>query len=206
MCFPAAAAPLIMGIAQAGMGGLTAIASYQAQNQAASASERAYQETRNAALQQQNTQDQKAQLKLKGENEQAAQKAEMNLVRRLQAQGTTLAAGRAGQSIGGLLADAERVEGKDLGTLGMNLAYAQQDYFFGMENIYTQQKTANISAASQRVAKPSAGGLALGLAGAAMSGVSAGLALKAPAAGKLPSEIPGASLPGGRAGTVIRWS
>ena len=73
MCFPAGAAPLIMGIAQAGMGGLTAIASYQAQNQAASASERAYQETRNAALQQQNTQDQKAQLKLKGENEQAAQ-------------------------------------------------------------------------------------------------------------------------------------
>ena len=202
MCNPAIA----IGIATGLMSAVQSIAGYQAQSQAASASERAYQETRNAALQQQNTQDQKAQLKLKGENEQAAQKAEMNLVRRLQAQGTTLAAGRAGQSIGGLLADAERVEGKDLGTLGMNLAYAQQDYFFGMENIYTQQKTANISAASQRVAAPSAGGLALGLAGAAMSGVSAGLALKAPAAGKLPSEIPGASLPGGRAGTVIRWS
>jgi hypothetical protein len=62
----------------------------------------------------------------------------------------------------------------------MNLAYAQQDYFFGMENIYTQQKTANIQAASQRVAKPSAGGLVLGLAGSALSGVQAGLALKAP--------------------------
>ena len=180
MCFPAAAAPLIMGIAQAGMGGLTAIASYQAQNQAASASERAYQETRNAALQQQNTQDQKAQLKLKGENEQAAQKAEMNLVRRLQAQGTTLAAGRSGQSIGGLLADAERVEGRDLGALGMNLAYAQQDYFFGMESIYNQQKGANVTAASQRVGKPSAGGLLLGLAGAGLSGYSAYSDLKAP--------------------------
>jgi len=104
-------------------------------------------------------------------------------VKRLQAQGTTLSAGRSGQSIGGLLADAERVEGKDLGALGMNLAYAQQDYFFGMENIYTQQKTANISAASKRVAAPSVGGLVLGLAGSALSGVQAGLALKAPAAG-----------------------
>jgi len=162
-----------MGIAQAGMGGLTAIASYQAQNQAASASERAYQEQRNLNQEAANRAYQQSQLKLKGEMEQASQKAELGLVRRLQAQGTTLAAGRAGQSIGGLLADAERVEGKDLGTLGMNLAYAQQDYFFGMENIYTQQKTANISAASQRVAKPSAGGLVLGLAGSALSGASA---------------------------------
>jgi hypothetical protein len=70
-----------------------------------------------------------------------------------------------GQSIGGLLADAERVEGKDLGALGMNLAYAQQDYFFGMENIYTQQKTANIQAASQRTAKPSAGWVGAGSCG-----------------------------------------
>jgi hypothetical protein len=91
----------------------------------------------------------------------------------------------------------------------MNLAYAQQDYFFGMENIYTQQNTANISAASQRVAAPSAGGLALGLAGSALSGVSAFQSLKAPSAGggtPKPTQIPGAALPGGRAGTVIRWS
>jgi hypothetical protein len=65
----------------------------------------------------------------------------------------------------------------------MNLAYAQQDYFFGMENIYTQQKTANISAASQRVAAPSAGGLVLGLAGSAVSGAQTAMSLKAPAAG-----------------------
>jgi hypothetical protein len=76
---------------------------------------------------------QQTQLKMKGEMERASQQAEQGLARRLQAQGTTLAAGRSGQSIGGLLADAERVEGRDLGALGMNLAYAQQDYFFGME-------------------------------------------------------------------------
>jgi hypothetical protein len=114
--------------------------------------------------------------------EQASQQAEQGLVRRLQAQGTTLAAGRSGQSIGGLLADAERVEGKDLGTLGMNLAYAQQDYFFGMESIYNQQKSANVSAASQRIAKPSTGGLLLGLAGAGLSGFSTYTSLKAPSA------------------------
>jgi hypothetical protein len=67
----------------------------------------------------------------------------------------------------------------------MNLAYAQQDYFFGMENIYNQQRTADISAASQRLAKPSGGELALGLAGAAMSGVSTYQSLKAPDAGNL---------------------
>jgi hypothetical protein len=170
MCFPAAAAPLIMGIAQAGMGGLTAIASYQAQNQAASASERAYQEQRNLNQEAANRAYQQSQLKLKGEMEQASQKAELGLVRRLQAQGTTLAAGRAGQSIGGLLADAERVEGKDLGALGMNLAYAQQDYYFNVENTFNQQKSANAQAAQSRISKASVGGLALGLAGAGLSG------------------------------------
>jgi hypothetical protein len=120
---------------------------------------------------------------MKGEMEKASQQAEQGLVRRLQAQGTTLAAGRSGQSIGGLLADAERVEGKDLGALGMNLAYAQQDYFFGMENIYTQQKSANISAASQRVAAPSAGGLVLVLRVLLFLEYKLGMALKAPAAG-----------------------
>jgi hypothetical protein len=168
MCNPAIA----IGLATTLMGAVQSIAGYQAESQAASASERAYQETRNAALQQQNTQDQKAQLKLKGENEQAAQKAEMNLVRRLQAQGTTLAAGRAGQSVGGLLADAERVEGKDLGALGMNLAYAQQDYYFNVENNFLAAKSTINQAASQRKAKPSGASLALGLAGAGLSGVS----------------------------------
>ena len=146
---------------------------------------------------------------MKGEMDKASQAAEQGLVRRLQAQGTTLAAGRTGQSIGGLLADAERVEGRDLGTLGMNLAYAQQDYFFGMEDINRQQNAANIQAASQRQAKPSGAGLALELAGSALSGVQAGMALKAPAAGGggIPRPLPyDTALPGGRAGTVIKWT
>jgi hypothetical protein len=165
------------------MGAVQSIAGYQAQSQAARASEQAYQQQRTLNQEAANRAYQQTQLKMKGEMEKASQQAEQGLVRRLQAQGSTLAAGRAGQGVTGLLADAERVEGRDLGSLGMNLAYAQQDYFFGMENIYQQQKSADITAASQRLAKPSAGGLALGLAGSALSGVQAGLALKAPSAG-----------------------
>ena len=204
MCTPAIA----IGVATGLMGAVQSIAGYQAQSQAASASERAYQQQRNLNQEAANRAYQQTQLKMKGEMEKASQQAEQGLVRRLQAQGTTLAAGRAGQSVTGFLADAERIEGRDLGALGMNLAYAQQDYFFGMEDITRQQTSANIQAASQRTAKPSAGGLVLGLAGSALSGVQAGLALKAPSAGggSSPTPIPGASLPGGRAGTVIRWS
>ena len=198
--------PIIIGVATGLMGAVQSIAGYQAQSQAARASEQAYQQQRTLNQEADNRAYQQTQLKMKGEMDKASQQAEQGLVRRLQAQGSTLAAGRSGQSIGGLLADAERVEGRDLGTLGMNLAYAQQDYFFGMENIYQQQKSADIQAASQRVGKPSGAGLALGLAGAGLSGYSSYTSLKAPPAGKLPSEIPGAKLPDGRAGTVIRWS
>lgn len=181
MCTPAIA----IGVATGLMGAVQSIAGYQAQSQAARASEQAYQQQRNLNQEAANRAYQQTQLKMKGEMERASQQAEQGLVKRLQAQGTALAAGRTGQSIGGLLADAERVEGRDLGALGMNLAYAQQDYFFGMEDITRQQNAANISAASQRVAAPSVGGLALGLAGSALSGVSTFQSLKAPDAGNL---------------------
>jgi len=191
------------------MSAVQSIAGYQAESQAARASERAYQEQRNLNAEAANRAYQQQQLKMKGEMDKASQQAEQGLIRRLQAQGTTLAAGRTGQSVGGLLADAERVEGRDLGTLGMNLAYAQQDYFFGMEDITRQQNAANIQAASQRLAKPSGAGLALGLAGAGLSGYQTYTGLKAPNPGgskPRPQAIPGAQLPGGRAGTVINWS
>jgi len=179
MCFPAA----VVGIATGLMGAVQSIAGYQAESQAARASERAYQEQRNLNQEAANRAYQQTQLKYKGEMDKASQQAEQGLVRRLQAQGSTLAAGRTGQSVGSLLADAERVEGRDLGTLGMNLAYAQQDYFFGMEDITRQQNAANIEAASQRIGKPSGAGLALGLAGAGLAGYQAYTGLKAPSAG-----------------------
>lgn len=172
--------PLAVGLAVGALGAVQSIGQYQAESQAASASQKAYRQQRTLNQEAANRAYQQTQLKLKGEFDQASQKAEQLLIQRLQAQGATLASGRTGQSVGGLLADAARIEGKDLGALGMNLAYAQQDYFFGMENIYQQQRSANIQAASQRLAKPSAAGLALNLAGAALGGVQAGMALKPP--------------------------
>lgn len=169
MCVPVTAA-LALGIAQFGMGALTSIASYQAQSAAAAASEQAYQQQRDLNQQAANRAYQQTQLKLKGELDQASQKAEQLLTQRLQAQGNIMASGRTGQSIGALLTDAQRTEGRDLGTLGLNLAYAQQDYGFGMENIFQQQQAGNVSAASQRLAAPSVGGLILGIGEAGLAG------------------------------------
>lgn len=175
--------PVIVGVATAAMGAMSSIAGYSAERQAARESERAYQEQRNLNAQAANRSYQQSQAQLKGEYDRAAQKAEQLLAQRLQAQGTTLAAGRSGQSIGGLLTDAQRTEGRDLATLGMNLGYAQQDYSWNVLNVFEQHKSANITAAAQRKAMPSTGGLLLGLGGAVLSGVSAGMSLAAPGAG-----------------------
>ena len=182
MCLPAAI-PIIMGVATAAMGAMQSIASYSAERQAAKESERAYQEQRTLNAEAANRSYQQSQAQLKGEFDQASQKAEGLLVQRLQAQGTTLAAGRSGQSIGGLLTDAQRTEGRDLATLGMNLGYAQQDYSWNVLNVFEQHKSANIQAAAQRKPMPSTGGLLLGIGGAVLSGVQAGMSLAAPAAG-----------------------
>lgn len=176
MCTPA----LAVGIATGLMGAVQSIASYQTQSQTAAASEQAYQQQREFNQQAANRGYQQQQLKFKGEFDQATQKAEELLTKRLQAQGNIMASGRTGQSIGGLLTDAQRVEGRDLGTIGLNLAYAQQNYGFGMEDIYQQQKTGNVQAASQRTSQPSVGGLVLGLGQAGLSGYGAYNSLKAP--------------------------
>ena len=179
MCDPA----IGLGIATAVMGAVQSIAGYSSERAAARESERAYQEQRQLNAQAADRGYQQAQAKLKGSYDQASQKAEELLVQRLQTQGTTLAAGRAGQSIGGLLTDAQRTEGKDLATLGMNLATDQGDYNWTVKDLYASHKAANIQAAAQRKAMPSAGGLVLGLGKAVLGGVSAGFSLAAPAAG-----------------------
>jgi hypothetical protein len=187
--------PVILGIATAVMGGVQSIAGYSAESRAARESERAYQEQRQLNAQAADRGYQQAQARLKGSYDQASQKAEQLLVQRLQTQGSTLAAGRSGQSISGLLTDAQRTEGKDLATLGMNLATDQGDYNWTVNDIYSSQKSANIQAAAQRKAKPGAGGLILGLGQAALSGVQAGMALKAPLGGKLPKPETGIANP-----------
>jgi hypothetical protein len=129
------------------------------------------------------------QSKLQAEYAQAAQKAQERTIQSLQQQGLVMATGRSGQSIGLLLADAERTADRDMAVLGQNLAYANQDYWIGAESIYNQQETANNMAASQRTIKPSSPiampgpsgiGLVAGLGSSAIGGVSTYKELKPP--------------------------
>ena len=183
MCFPAAVlVPAIVGIAQAGLGAVQSIASYSAERRAAQESERAYQEDRRLNAEAANRAYQQSQAELQGDFNEAADKAKELYKQRLQAQGTVLASGQSGQSIGGLLTDAQRTEGSDLANLGMNLGYAQQDYYWSVLNIFETQKSANIQSAAQRKPMPSTGGLMLGLAGSVLEGVSAATPLMAPGA------------------------
>ena len=191
MCLPAAVLiPAIVGIAQAGLGAVQSIGAYSAERAAAKESERAYQEQRQLNAQAANRAYQQSQAELKGEFDQASQKAEQLLAQRLQAQGTTLAAGRSGQSIGGLLTDAQRTEGRDLATLGMNLGYAQQDYSWNVLDVFEQHKSANITAAAQRKSMPSVGGLLLGIGSSVLEGVGASAPLFAPKADADVSKTP----------------
>ena len=169
MCNPAIA----IGVATAVMGSMQSIATYQTQRAQARVSQQTYEQQRLLNAEAANVGYQKAQLKYKTEKDKADQTAQNLTVQRLQTQGTTLAAGRSGQSIGGLLTDAQRVEGKDLATLGMNLASSGTEYGYDVLGIFTEQKSANAEAASKRTANPSTGGLLLGVGSSLMAGVNA---------------------------------
>jgi hypothetical protein len=183
----------LFAIATAASGALSSIASYSAeqsqyaaQMQAYRASEQAYaqqvkfnQEAANRAYTQE-------QLKLKGEYDKAAQQAKELMVSSLQSQGTILASGRTGQSIGALVGDAQRVYGTNMGNLAANLAYTNLGYGIAQENTFINAQSAMNSAAANRMVKPTkpgAMGLVLGLAQAAVSGYGAAMGAKAPAAG-----------------------
>ena len=156
--------------------------------------------------------------KLRVESQKATQEQQNLLVSSLQAQGTVLASGRSGQSFGLMMTDAERSYGRDLATLGMNLAWAENDYYTSTQSTFLQAQSANNLAASNqmlapvkplKMPSPSPIGLVTSLAGAGMAGYGAYSGLKAPSAGggqARPQAIPNAQLPGGRAGTVITWN
>ena len=192
MCLPAA-----VGIFSAVTSALSSIgsfaaeqANYRAQKQAYQASERAYREQIDNNARAANRAYESEQRKLDFAYNKAAQESQQSMISALQQQGAILASGRQGQSIGLLMGDAERTAGRDIATLGMNLAYAQTDYFLGAENAFIEATSANNIAAAGRMAKPSAPspiGLIAGLGGAALGGYQAFSGLKAPSSGSLGS-------------------
>lgn len=173
---------LVLGIASATSSAVGSIASYQASQEQYAGQMAAYEASQRAYKQQLQLNAEAAnrayiadQQRLKNEYEKASVEAQKLSVTALQAQGQVLASGRVGQSIGLLAQDAERSYGKDLATLGMNLAYANEDYYLSTQQTFQQAKSANAAAASNRMIKPSAPsalGLVAGLGGSAIQGFS----------------------------------
>ncbi len=164
---------------------------YQAQLAAYQQSERAYSEQIRLNSEAANRAYTSEQGKLTAEYRKATEKAQELSIKSLQQQGTVLASGRSGQSIGLLMADADRMFGRDYAMLGQNLAYAEQDYVTGTQSIFNQAQTQQNLAASQRmlqpsapikVPKPSGIGLIAGIGGAVVGGASTYGQLRAPKA------------------------
>lgn len=156
-------------------------------------SERAYNQQLDLNRQAAGRAYEREQLKLKGEYDKASQDAQDLLVSKMQAQGQALASGRTGQSIGLLVNDAQREYGRDLANLGTNLGYATTESILGMEDIFQQQKSADLAAASNRMLQPgkgpaptkapvSSGQLIAGIGGAVLGGIGTYASSKAPTA------------------------
>ena len=215
MCLGPGTLAIVTAIGTAVSGGIQSISSYSQQEQAAISANRQAMQSYTMQMNQYNAQmmtyqesqrmyQEQIQMnadaanrayvseqnKFQAEQRKASEEAQKLMLQSMQRQGTVLASGRSGQSIGLLMADAEREYGRDLAMLGQNLAYAQEDYFLGTQNIFQDAKSANTQAANQRQMKPtqpgmpdmergpSSLGLIAGLGGAVMQGVStyAGLA------------------------------
>ena len=203
MCLPAAAVGVITAVTSA----MSTIAGYAAQQQqtafANAQAQQQFQAQMAAYKQSETTFNEQIRLnaeaanrayvaeqqKLGFEQQKAALDAHKSMITSMQAEGTVLASGRTGQSIGVLANDATREYSRDLATLGMSLGYAYQDYYSGTESIFNQAQSATNQAQSNRMLQPSAPlrmpgpssfGLVAGLAGAGLSGYTAYDALKPP--------------------------
>lgn len=213
MCEPISIATAVVGI-------VGTIGSYSEAQSAAAAQNYAQQQQYQLQLQAYHQQEQayNRQIQL---NQQAASKAYMAEQTKIQAQyqkaaleadslrvksmrdaSIIQASGRSGRSIGILAMDPNREYGRDLATLGLNLGFANANYFQSIDTIFDQATTSNNQAASSRstkplepikVAGPSSIGLITGIAGAGLSGYQAYSSLKAPTGFKTPSTPSGGS-------------
>jgi hypothetical protein len=209
MCLGPATLAIVTAVGSAVSGGIQSIASYNQETQATISanrqsmrayeiqmnqfnaqmmsyqeSQRMYQEQIQMNAEAANRAYVSEQNKFQAEQRKAAEDAQKLMLQSMQRQGTVLASGRSGQSIGLLMADAEREYGRDLAMLGQNLAYSQEDYFLGTQSIFQDAKSANTLAANQRQMKPtqpgmpdmqagpSSFGLIAGLGGSALQGLS----------------------------------
>jgi hypothetical protein len=186
MCAPIAPA-LVLGVASAVTTAVGTIGSYsnqQAQvNAQYEAQQAAYTQQQQAFNRQQELNQVAAQraymseqVKLRAKYQQAAIEADKLKLEAQRAAGSIQASGKTGRSIGLISMDPNREYGRDLAVLGLNLGFAQDDYFQAIESTYNQTRSATntafsaIGPAPVRQPGPSPLGLISGLGGAALGG------------------------------------
>jgi hypothetical protein len=207
MCIAAAAVPAVVGVVSAVTSGISTIAAYQAQQQQAAfanaqaqqqyqaqmaayeQSEKSFREQIRLNAEAANRAYMAEQDKLNFEKRKAALESQKLMINAMQAEGTAIASGRTGRSIGVIANQATQEYSRDLATLGLSLGYAQQDYYSGAESIFLQAQSQNNLAQSSRMLQPtkplkapgpSPLGLIGGLAGAGLSGYDTYSSLKGP--------------------------
>lgn len=131
------------------------------------------------------------QQKIQAAYKKAALEADNLRLKSLRDASSIQASGKSGRSIGILAMDPNREYGRDLAVLGLNLGFANQDYFQSIDTIFDQAQSANNQVASSRspapskptkVRGPGSLGLIAGIAGAGLSGYQTYTSLKAPKA------------------------
>lgn len=180
-------APIALGIATAVTTAVGTIGSYANQQQqvnAQYAAQQAAYQQQQEAFQRQTSLNQIAaqkaymaeQAKLRARYQQAALEADDLRLQAMRDAGTIQASGKTGRSIGLISMDPNREYGRDLAVLGLNLGFAQDDYYQAVDGIFNQNLTAMnqafnaIGPAPVRQPGPSPLGLISGIGGAAIEG------------------------------------
>jgi len=127
---------------------------FQLQQQAFQQSEAAFQQQLQLNAEAANRGYVAEQEKLLFEQRKAALEAQQFLSSSLQAQGSILASGRTGQSIGLLAEQPGKEYSRDLATLGLSLGYALQDYYGSTQSIYGQAQSDINVAQGNRMLQP----------------------------------------------------
>jgi hypothetical protein len=129
-------------------------AEYRASMRAFEQSEIAYARQIDLNTQAANQAYESEQFKIASVRQQVAMEADSLRTSTQQQQGRIAASGRQGQSIGRLMQDASQQYARDIGTLGLNLAYANTDFNMELRDNWLAAQNANADAESRRMLRP----------------------------------------------------
>jgi hypothetical protein len=129
-------------------------AEYRASMRAFEQSEIAYARQIDLNTQAANQAYESEQFKIASVRQQVAMEADSLRTSTQQQLGRIAASGRQGQSIGRLMQDASQQYARDIGILGLNLAYANTDFKMELQDNWLAAQNANADAESRRMLRP----------------------------------------------------